>query len=345
MLRQFLFVALGVSILTGCSTPEKTAQTSPIVEQPLVQKAVSVGDYELQPPIYAGSVAIVPVTYNKNLPQQQEGNYITLAEAKKAGLVVITELGDETVETLLVENKSDRPLLLIGGDLLLGGKQDRIVAHDVIVPPGKTMKVDVYCVENGRWDGKSEHFEYKETVVPERVRQAAAHKGQQEVWAEVDGYNEASGFGSGSLTVAAGMESEKVKKTLSDHLPRVVDSLKDKKNVVGFVYVLNGKIQAADLFGSPGILSAARNSVLKGYLADGANEAPDPKATADLGDCRRFLEEILKDRKQRSESVKNTGRSATFETRFARGVELNIAEGKSAEESPGLVHGNYSIRR
>jgi hypothetical protein len=352
MSRYAFALAICLSLIAGCAqegaTSAGTTKLQPGTEQ---LASVEVGDYKLLSAIHAGSVAIVPVTYTKPIPQHQSGNFITLGEAKKAGLVEITEMGDEQVETLMVENKSDRPLLLLGGDLLLGGKQDRIVARDVVVPPGKTMKVDVYCVEHGRWDGTSEHFEYKDSVVPDKVRQAAAHRGQNAVWSEVDTYNDSAGYAGGSLTVAKGMESKAVKKQLDEHLPKVLQTVANHKDVVGFIYILNGKVQSADLFGNPRILAAARESLLKGYLLDGANAQPDPEAKVDLYMCRKFMREILKDREARAKNVANRGRSEKFDSGLAQGVELRVGEetlpasAALPAESEGFIHGNYSPKR
>jgi len=343
MRRLSFAVVCCIALLAGCTSEKPVVQTPVEPAQPAAQVAMRVGDYTLQQPIQAGSVSIIPITYtNPNPKSQVGGDFITLAEAKKAGLVEITELGDEAVETLAVTNKSDRPLLLLGGDLLLGGKQDRIVARDTIVPPGKTMNVDVYCVEHGRWDGASDHFEYKDTVVPDRVRQAAAHKSQGDVWAEVDGYNSRSGLARGSVTVAAGLETTKVKQAVSDQLPKILDSLKDKQNVVGFIYVLNGEVQSADLFGSPKLLQAAQGSVLKGYLADGANVPAKTSAPFSMSVCRKFMREILDGREARKVNVSDRS-GFKFETQWAQGVEIGAPS--EAAGGGGYVHGNYSLKK
>ncbi|MBC8064017.1 MAG: hypothetical protein H7Y17_04250 [Chlorobia bacterium] len=327
--------ALCLGIAIGCSQKEPIVSNAPPPAD-AEPKLITVGDFSLHPPIQAGSVAIVPVSLNKT-PSTQDGNFITLAEAKKEGLVEISELGDEEVNALQVTNKGTRPLLLLGGDLLLGGKQDRIVARDVIVPPGKTMNVEVYCVEHGRWDDRSEHFEYKDTVVPEKVRQAAAHEGQSAVWSEVDGYNAKNGAGGGSLTVMAGMGSEKVTKSVDGNLPKVLKEVGEHKNVVGFIYIRNGKLQSADLFGNPKVLDATKNSLIRGYLSDGAAYAVEPDATISTRVYRKFMEDILKDRDNRSKrSV--AGKTGKWEAGALRGVEIN----GSADFGDGFVHGNYS---
>lgn len=218
----------------------------------------------------------------------------------------------------------------------MGGKQDRIVARDTIVPPGKTITVEVYCVEHGRWDGASKHFEYKSTVVPTNVREAAAFDGQSAVWGEVSSFNRSQGAVAVSDTVNAGMDSEAVKKALSENVPKILDELKDRKDLVGFVYLLNGKLQSADLFGSPRIMARAKESLLKGYFAGSAGIKPDPSLKLDLDEVNKFMKVVVEGRESRMPALKMDS-SGLYRGRQTRGVEMkaSVAEG-------GFVHGSYS---
>ena len=336
MFRYTLALTICLGLLLGCSQEKPVTGKTPDSTPP-VQTAMTVGDFQLQDPIQAGSVSIIPVSSTKG-QIQQDGNFMTLSEAKKEGLVEITELGEGDVNALRVENKGTRPLLLLGGDLLLGGKQDRIVARDVIVPPGKTMNIEVYCVEHGRWEGQSEHFEYKGAVVPNTVRQAATYGDQQEVWGEVDKYNTANGSADPSLPVSKGMSSGRVVQTLSDDVPKVLEKLKDQKNVVGFIYILNGEVQSADLFGNTRIFDTAKESLLKSYLADGASHVSDANSKVDMDACKKFMEEVIEGRKARTRNS-SLNESVRYQGRETRGMEVMAG---SSRESAGFVHGSYA---
>src|SRR5207244_234905 len=76
---------------------------------------------------------------------------ITLEQALKKGTFVVHETGE--VNELAVENTSpDSEVFIQFGDVVKGGRQDRIIANDIIIPPssGKTPVVS-FCVEPGRW--------------------------------------------------------------------------------------------------------------------------------------------------------------------------------------------------
>src|SRR5580704_699183 len=100
--------------------------------------------------------------------------FLTLDEGLASGEVVVTEQGSggmirservtpavdsnrgAAVNQLVLINRSKRPLLLLAGELVSGGKQDRIIGKDRIVPVGaEPLPLDVFCVEHGRWSSGS----------------------------------------------------------------------------------------------------------------------------------------------------------------------------------------------
>jgi hypothetical protein len=83
-------------------------------------------------------------------------------------------------------NRSSKPLLLLAGELVSGGKQDRIISTDRIVPPNADpLPLDVFCVEEGRWSDGTQ-FSAGELMVHPSVREkAAVDQEQDKVWAAV----------------------------------------------------------------------------------------------------------------------------------------------------------------
>src|SRR5262249_42685987 len=75
---------------------------------------------------------------------------LTLQEAMAEKKVIVHETGN--VNELSIENVSDEEVYVQSGDIVKGGRQDRVLAMDLIVPPksGK-MPIESFCVEHGRW--------------------------------------------------------------------------------------------------------------------------------------------------------------------------------------------------
>lgn len=74
----------------------------------------------------------------------------TLEEAVEVGAVVVHETGN--VNRLQIENRSGEEVFVQSGDLVKGGKQDRVLIMSMMLPPhsGK-LSIEAFCVEQGRW--------------------------------------------------------------------------------------------------------------------------------------------------------------------------------------------------
>ena len=75
---------------------------------------------------------------------------LTLEEALAKGLVEVNET--DQVNSLTIENKSREEVFIHAGDIVKGGRQDRVVTATLILPPKSgRINASVYCVESGRW--------------------------------------------------------------------------------------------------------------------------------------------------------------------------------------------------
>jgi len=166
------------------------------------EPAPSPSYYTLLDPISHGDLTVFPVVSSQTYDTSQ---FITLDEGIRSGEVVVTEVGNlhgmmrrhpqtqaayggAQVNTLVLINNSQRPLLLLAGEIVTGGKQDRVVGKDRIVPPeSDPIDLGVFCVEPHRWVETSGKFDTHASVMaqPSVRKKAMAEKDQQQVWAEV----------------------------------------------------------------------------------------------------------------------------------------------------------------
>ena len=180
--------------------------------------------YKVLEPIRHGNLTVFPVVAAKSYPT---GEFLTLDEGLRSGEVVVTEAGNvqglirrpgtpavrhdgAQVNRLVLVNNSRRPLLLLAGEIVSGGKQDRVIGKDRIVPPeSDPVDLSVFCVEPGRWVATSQNFGASEAMygggsgagvgmgsarvnppmaimaAPSVRGKAMADKDQGAVWAEV----------------------------------------------------------------------------------------------------------------------------------------------------------------
>jgi hypothetical protein len=160
----------------------------------------SANDYKILAPITHGDLTIFPVVSAK---AHDTSDFITLDEGIRSGEVVVTEVGnihsglqrrrtrpvrsnsDAEVNLLVLVNNSKHPLILLAGEVVTGGKQDRVVGKDRIVPAeSDPVDLSVFCVEHERWTETSEKFDTHASVMlqPSVRMKAMADKNQQQVW-------------------------------------------------------------------------------------------------------------------------------------------------------------------
>jgi len=160
-------------------------------------------DYKILAPITHGDLTIFPVVSGKS---HDTSDFITLDEGIRSGEVVVTEVGNlhstmqrrppyqprpyggAEVNRLVLINNSKHPLILLAGEVVTGGKQDRVVGKDRIVPAeSDPVDLSVFCVEHGRWIESSTKFDTHASVMlqPSVRKKAMADQDQQKVWDEV----------------------------------------------------------------------------------------------------------------------------------------------------------------
>jgi hypothetical protein len=288
--------------------------------------------YSLLSPIRSGNLTVFPVVASKSYDTAE---FLTLDEGLRSGDVVVTEAGqarglirhrpgepaiihpvrDAEVNRLVLVNNSKRPLLLLAGEIVTGGKQDRVIGKDRIVP-GESDPVDlsVFCVEPGRWvaaNGKN-GFGSAGGVIgglvasPVVRSKAMAAKDQQQVWDSVRSSQSAMATTvevtaapavNATTSYARVMDNKEVQKqvdAVAEPVQRnyesVIRQLRDK-NAVGVVVAVNGEIVWADIFASTHLLQKYWPKLVRSY----ATEAVVTRAKggeASLKDAQKFLDDL-----------------------------------------------------
>src|SRR5712672_1915018 len=294
------------------------------------------GDWRILDPVVYENIAIFPVVSGSS---QDTNSFLTLEEGLASGEVIVSERGaagmvrdrgvvrppqydaSASVNQLVLVNRSKRPLLLLAGELVSGGKQDRIIGKDRIVPVGaEPLPLDVFCVEHGRWTGSSSQFTASKTIVHPSVREQAVEQKQVEVWAAVAGGTTASvtvsSEAAAALPAAPRISSDALAQTITVEAPtqsyrkiyegrRVggsVDSFVDQvqrrfaratsglkgERVVGVIVAYGGDVAWSDIFASGDLFRQYWSKLLRSYAVE-ALARPTLRETASADDAREFL--------------------------------------------------------
>jgi len=208
--------------------------------------------------------------------------------------------GSAQVNQLVLINISKRPLLLLAGEIVTGGKQDRVIGKDRIVPAeSDPIDLSVFCVEPGRWVGTSDKFGVGAGVgggvsgalmaAPSVRSKAMADKDQAKVWSEVKRAQTAMAETvtvDGGAPVPAAREIEEtssyarvmnnsevqkhvdsVAEPIQHSYESVIKQLRDR-NAVGVVVAMNGQIIWADIFASTNLLEKYWPKLIRSYAAE-----------------------------------------------------------------------------
>ena len=277
-------------------------------------------------PITHGNLTIFPVVGGTDY---DTSHLITLDEGVKAGTVIITEQGalrglirrgqpvsqgsTAEVNRLVLVNNSDRPLLLLAGEIVTGGKQDRVIGADRLVPAhSDPIDLSVFCVEHGRWVAQSDQFSsMKSQMAQPSVRMPAmAAKNQQQVWDKVAAArNSAVEVTSAAPLVQADnadlaearrttsyartMASPAIKAqidTVAGSYSSIISELR-KTGAKGVVVAVNGQLVWADVFASDDLLVRYWEKLVRSYAAESLTSA-SAKGHVDQKEAQEFLEQI-----------------------------------------------------
>jgi hypothetical protein len=303
------------------------------------------GNWRLLDPITYENITIFPVV---SASTQDTSAFLTLDEGLSSGEVIVSEQGaaglarsrdgrpvavpqyssGASVNQLVLINRSKRPLLLLAGELVSGGKQDRIIGKDRIVPVGsEPLPLDVFCVEHGRWTGASSQFGKAKTIVHPSVReQAAVAQNQNEVWNAVRSGTSAMpkavpGGAAGGVPAPppAPLSADVINETIATAAPTQsyakiyeqsragasVDSFVEElrrrfdratlglkgERVVGVVVAYGGDVAWSDIFASGELFEQYWSKLLRSYAVE-ALARPNYKEAAAITDAREFLQNL-----------------------------------------------------
>ena len=235
------------------------------------------------------------------------GKYMPLKEALEKKKIVITEKSNGgTVNTLTIQNVSKDTIIVICGEVIKGGKQDRIINQDIVLPPNsKKMDLSVFCVEAGRWSASSSgtQFEGYHNVGSLSLRKVVEKESTQgKVWDKVDELNTKNKTTNSTKTYTAMTNSADYKKQVSEYTTYFKDKLIKEENLIGVVIVSGDKVLGCDMFATPELFRQNLDNLLNSYVTEailnGNTVNVQPKTV------KNYMDGLLSDEKKQEETLK-----------------------------------------
>ena len=304
-------------------------------------------DYKISEPFAYKNLTIFLIN---GKDQSNKKNILTLEEAMENKEFVVYETED--VNELAVENLSKtNDVFIQSGDIVKGGQQDRLLAVSIIIPAnsGKVL-IEAFCVESGRWakrggEDKGKFSSSNERIVTKDLKIAANKtRSQDAVWNEVSNaqtkLSENVG-GSVNASVSAtslqlSLEDKKVKANIDKYISSLDKIIDEKKDVIGYAFAINGKINSADVYVSNSLFKKLWLKMLKASATEAvANlNAKSKSVKVVAAAVKTFLSDSEKG-KSKEETVSKRTKVITRED------ESNVVFEAMDEKAKLIIHKSY----
>jgi hypothetical protein len=309
--------------------------------------AAQTTDYRISAPYTYKNLTIF-LLHGKD--QNSKNNVMTLQEAMERKLFVVYETSD--VNELEVENLSKQfDVFIQSGDIVKGGKQDRILAVSIIIPARSgRVKIEAFCVESGRWTKRGQEDSSKFTssndrIVTKELKMAAnGARSQSEVWNQVSeaqkkladnvGGSVAADVSSSSLQLS--LENRKVIANIDEYIRNLNDIANGKSDVIGYAMAINGKINSADVYVSNALFKKVWPKMLKAAATEAVSESRSVRLADPVKPAA--VRELIDDAERGRSTEQTVGKGARLVTREDKD---NVLYEARDEKSNTVVHKSY----
>ncbi len=231
------------------------------------------------------NLQVFPITGKYGITDKK---YVTLSEGLDKEYVIVNETSE--VNELSMTNNSDHYIFIHSGDIVKGGKQDRTIQYDVIVPPReKDLPLASFCVERGRWAGRGNEevglFKYSEYNVSSRDLKVSAKKlkSQTQVWDKVDKqknklaanmsveYDTVFSFNNASNTsLQLALEDSSLIELRATYKSSF-SSFLNRTDVIGMAYAINGEVYGIDIFNND-VFLRLKEKMIDGFITEAVGD-------------------------------------------------------------------------
>jgi hypothetical protein len=303
-----------------------------------MESSVSANKYHFK------NLQLYPIRGNSNFFNEikDNGNYLTLKEGLESKKILISEkvdtavrrspiqrqnynepnlnnnqiqqeqqqyVSEGTVNTLFIENISSDTIMVLAGEVVKGGKQDRVIAQDFLLYPKSGKKdVSVFCVEHGRWSTTDTTFAFNETstISSQSVRKAAAiDKEQGKVWDNVAIVTSKNKASTSTGTYNALEKSDSYNKELNEYIKNLGNLFNNDPSVIGVVAVSGDSIIGCDMFASNQMFKKYYGNLLNSYATEAITNGKEVKVSYQR--VSNYLNSFIVSEEKQEEMIKSKG--------------------------------------
>ena len=261
---------------------------------------------------------------------------VSLEEALANGRVKVRETG--TVNELTVENVGNDEIFIQAGDIVKGGRQDRVLSVDLLLPPRSgQLPIAAFCVESGRWSARgqedSRQFSTAAAAMPSHEAKLAIRSYMAAAPSTMP-IGQANSADPSRADTGSRQEQIWLKAAQAAYMSALQSGGALDHDVIGYVAAINGKISGGDVYSSPDLFRKMWPKLLAASvteaISDKAAQNATPPSAAGVGSFMTAAVSVPESERVLSESV----RVATRDGDGTLYAETRRPDG-------GWVHRNY----
>jgi hypothetical protein len=260
------------------------------------------GDYRLSDPVAYGNLAIYFVRGKSRTGPVP----LALQEAMAKQVIAVRETG--RVNELQVENTGDEEIFIQAGDIVKGGRQDRVLSISLMLPPHSgAVLIEAFCVEGGRWSPRGGEdawtFSSAGAMLPSRRTKlemagamtqrtsgtiALTSLRQQQIWEGVAqiqrklSSNLASPVASprSRTSLQLTLENDHLAAERAEYIAALQPEGEQSDDIVGYVFAVNGTVNSGDIYPSNGLFRKMWPKLLSASVTEAIGERNIGRAPA-----------------------------------------------------------------
>ncbi len=191
---------------------------------------------------------------------------LTISEVSKGG----------SVPELRVVNPSEHKVLLLDGEEIVGAKQNRALNTTVLLAPDSRTSIPVSCVERGRWNYSSKHFESRSRTMNANLRKSKSmsvndnlsrtgrfDSDQSEVWHEID-----SKYQRMSINPSSTMAMSDIYESMKSSSDAYMKTFKPVAAQIGFIALIDREIAGMEIINSYEVFARSHGKLVNSYVLD-----------------------------------------------------------------------------
>lgn len=217
-------------------------------------------------PIQIGNTILVPLGQAIDRPVAPDSAVLSATSLMSSGVVRINN-GTQ----IRLTNAAQQPVMVMAGEIIVGGKQDRLLSGDVVVASGGTVDLPVFCAEKDRStaiNGVTQFRSLSAWGTPALRRLIVSGANQDAIWSCIAAHHDDTRTRSGTQALAVTYATSAALDARAEAKDALDARLRPGDRAVGLAIVRDGAIEVLDVFPDPSFFRGQLESLLAGVTLD-----------------------------------------------------------------------------